>query len=101
MSKKQPISPRKSPKQSRSRTLVDSAVEAAARILSKLGYDGASTNRVAEAAGISIGSLYQYFPNKDSLMGAVIDQQLANYTKKLEDEFARLSDLSPVKGIEI
>jgi len=101
MSRKVPISPRKSPKQSRSRTLVDSAVEAAARVLSKLGYDAASTNRVAEAAGISIGSLYQYFPNKDALMAAVIDRQLADYTTKLEQEFARLPGLSPVRGIEI
>ncbi|PRC61647.1 TetR family transcriptional regulator, partial [Mycobacterium sp. ITM-2017-0098] len=38
------------------------------------GYDGASTNRIAEAAGISPGSLYQYFPNKDAIVEAVIDR---------------------------
>jgi AcrR family transcriptional regulator len=101
MTKKQPISPRKSPKQSRSRSLVESAVEAAARVLSRFGYDAASTNRVAETAGISIGSLYQYFPNKDALIGAVIDKQIENYTKNLEADFAKVPDLSPMKGIEM
>jgi AcrR family transcriptional regulator len=101
MAKKVPISPRKNPKQSRSRSLVDSAVEAAARVLSRLGYDATSTNRVAETAGISIGSLYQYFPNKDALIGAVIDRQLDNYMRKLEEDFAGIPNLSPIQGIEI
>ncbi len=64
--------PRKIPKQVRSLATVASIVEAAARILEKHGHEGFSTNRVADLAGVSVGSLYQYFPRKDALLGALI-----------------------------
>jgi AcrR family transcriptional regulator len=101
MTKKPAISPRKRPKQTRSQSLVDSALEAAARILSSLGYDAASTNRVAETAGISIGSLYQYFPNKDALIGAVIDRTIEEFMKRLEKDFEGHAELSVEQGIEV
>jgi AcrR family transcriptional regulator len=100
MTRKTPVSPRKNPKQQRSRSLVDSAVEAAARILSRMGYEGATTNRVAETAGISIGSLYQYFPNRDALIGAVIDRHLDKFMRQTEKDFEDFPDLSPEQGIE-
>jgi len=66
--------PRKTASQERSRATVDALVEATARILVREGFDKASTNRIAEAAGVSIGSLYQYFPTKEALVAAVIDR---------------------------
>ncbi|MBR8500820.1 TetR/AcrR family transcriptional regulator, partial [Burkholderia cenocepacia] len=57
-----PLSPRKAPRQRRSVATVDAIVEAAARILERDGFDGYTTNAVAALAGVSIGSLYQYFP---------------------------------------
>jgi AcrR family transcriptional regulator len=66
--------PRKLASQERSRLTVDALLEATARILMKDGYDRASTNRIADAAGVSIGSLYQYFPSKEPLVAAVIDR---------------------------
>ncbi len=60
--------PRRMPKQSRSRALVDEIVYAAAQVLIEDGYDKATTNKIAERAGVSVGSLYQYFPNKESLI---------------------------------
>jgi AcrR family transcriptional regulator len=65
------IKPRKKPMQERSRFMVDTILEAAARVLIERGYAGINTNLVAEVAGVSIGSLYQYFPNKDSLIAAI------------------------------
>ncbi len=65
---------RKVPRQQRSREMVRRIVDAGQRVLIAHGYDGASTNRVAEEAGISPGSLYQYFPNKDAVIGAVIER---------------------------
>lgn len=73
MAAKARTNPRKSASQQRSRLTVDALLEATARILVKEGYDRASTNRIAEVAGASIGSLYQYFPNKEALVAAVID----------------------------
>jgi AcrR family transcriptional regulator len=64
--------PRKAPKQARSLETVKVIVEAAARVLEQTGLDGFSTNAVAERAGVSIGSLYQYFPRKEALIGALI-----------------------------
>jgi AcrR family transcriptional regulator len=64
--------PRKAPKQARSLETVKIIVEAAARILEERGHDGFSTNAVADRAGVSIGSLYQYFPSKDALIGALV-----------------------------
>jgi AcrR family transcriptional regulator len=53
---------------------VDALIEATARILIKEGYDRASTNKIATKAGVSIGSLYQYFPSKEALVAAVIER---------------------------
>ena len=59
---------RKKPKQKRSKLMVDNILEASIRVLKQHPYQKFTTNRVAEAAGISIGSLYQYFPNKQSIL---------------------------------
>ncbi len=67
-------SPRKTASQARSRATVDALIEATARILVRESFDGASTNRIAAEAGVSIGSLYQYFPSKEALVAAVIDR---------------------------
>src|SRR5580658_582762 len=62
---------RKRPQQARSRATIDAILDAAAHILGERGWAGLTTNAVAEAAGVSIGSLYQYFPNKLALIEAV------------------------------
>ncbi len=60
---------RKHPKQQRSVATVTAILDAAARILTESGYATASTNRIAERAGVSIGSLYEYFPGKEAIFG--------------------------------
>lgn len=74
MARKPLTKPRKNASQERSRATVDTLVEATARILVKEGFDNASTNRIAEVAGVSVGSLYQYFPSKEALVIAVIER---------------------------
>jgi AcrR family transcriptional regulator len=66
-----PSAMRKGPRQARSRATIDAILDASARILGERGWLGLTTNDVAEAAGVSIGSLYQYFPNKLALIEAV------------------------------
>ena len=74
MARKPAIKPRKHASQERSRATVAALVEATARILVSEGFDKASTNRIAEVAGVSVGSLYQYFPSKEALVAAVIER---------------------------
>ncbi|MGR3761854.1 TetR/AcrR family transcriptional regulator [Roseobacteraceae bacterium NS-SX3] len=64
--------PRKQASQARSRATQEAIVEAAARILEALGSAGLTTNAIAARAGVSIGSLYQYFPNKEAVLAAVL-----------------------------
>lgn len=66
-----PAKPRRAPKQARSKATVDAILDATARVLTELGYARASTNRIAETAGVSIGSLYQFFPGKEALVTAL------------------------------
>ena len=74
---RQRLKPRKQPLQARAAETVAAIVEAAARILERHGIQGYTTNAVAERAGVSIGSLYQYFPNKDALTAALIERETA------------------------
>lgn len=67
---------RKVPVQVRSRRTVDVILSAAARIFETRGYAGTTTNHIAEAASVSIGTLYQYFPNKDALLVALEEAHL-------------------------
>jgi AcrR family transcriptional regulator len=76
MARKLQTNPRKVASQERSRLTVDALLEATARVLIKEGYDRASTNKIAAVAGVSIGSLYQYFPSKEALVAAVMDRHM-------------------------
>jgi AcrR family transcriptional regulator len=84
--------PRKNPRQQRSVATVDALLEATARILVRQGYDRASTNRIAEAAGVSVGSLYQYFPSKEALVAALIDHHITSMTRLLEAKALELAE---------
>jgi AcrR family transcriptional regulator len=85
------LEPRKLPKQARSGATVGAILEAAAQIFERHGYAAGTTNRIAERAGVSIGSLYQYFPNKDAILLALVHQHLAEGTTALGPHLERLS----------
>jgi AcrR family transcriptional regulator len=72
MARKSRLNARKQPLQKRSQVTVAVILEAAARILEERGLEGYNTNAIAERGGISVGSVYQYFPNKDALTLALI-----------------------------
>jgi AcrR family transcriptional regulator len=89
--------PRKQASQERSRATVDALVEATARILVREGFDKASTNRIADVAGVSVGSLYQYFPGKEALVVAVIERHQQEIAQTVQGELADVLD-QPVEA---
>ncbi len=86
--KKVPLSPRKQPSQQRSTKLVEAILEAAVRVLSRDGAGGFNTVRVAERAGVSVGSLYQYFPNKQAILFRLQEDEWQQTTHLLHTIFA-------------
>lgn len=96
------MSTRRTPVQDRSIATFEAIVEAAAQTFERLGYDRATTNRVAERAGVSIGSLYQYFPNKDALLLALIEDHLDDAATRLRPVLGGLlADPPPIsEGID-
>ncbi len=100
MKRKARINPRKLPTQERSKQLVDSLLSATAKILVRLGYEGLSTNRVAEEAGVSVGSLYQYFPNKESLVAALIQRWSDGVMETLADHYLEVRHESIETAVE-
>jgi AcrR family transcriptional regulator len=91
--------PRKRPRQDRSRVTVDLILEATARVLLKHGFDGLTTNAVAEAAGVSIGSLYQYFPNKEALVAALIERHIEEMNALVLSELTRVAQLPMAQAV--
>jgi AcrR family transcriptional regulator len=67
--------PRKLPRQARSRASFEAIVEACARLLPEHGYAALSTNQIAERAGVGIGTLYEFFPNKESIVALLIERR--------------------------
>ena len=78
------IRPRKQPRQARAAVMVETILEAAARVLGDRSLAAFNTNRVAEVAGVSVGSVYQYFPNKSALVAALIERAQAALADAVE-----------------
>jgi AcrR family transcriptional regulator len=82
------VKPRKAPQQTRAKVTTDAIVEASTQLLLERGYDRFTTARAAERAGVSVGSLYQYFPNKAALAAAVIDRACEDFILALDEALA-------------
>ena len=78
------LEPRKSPVQARSAASVDAILEATIQVLLHVGKERLTTTRVALRAGVSVGTLYQYFPNKSALLQAALRRHLAEVTDAVE-----------------
>jgi AcrR family transcriptional regulator len=83
-------SPRKAPRQERSRRTVERILDAAAHVFHEQRYTAATTNDIADEAEVSIGSLYQYFPNKDALLVALTRRHIESATAGLTDLLGQL-----------
>ena len=84
---------RKKQKQDRSAVTVEALIQATARILERDGREALTTNRIAQVAGVSVGSLYQYFPNKESLLAEVKRRFDLDFTLRMTKQLGRFVQL--------
>ena len=89
--------PRRRPQQERSRLTVEAILEAAAQVLERDGYDALTTTRVADRAGVSVGTLYQYFPDKAAVVAGLVEDRLGAEVRALRAAFADAQGL-PLPG---
>jgi AcrR family transcriptional regulator len=94
-----PTNPRKSATQKRSQATVEALLDATARVLTTVGYDRASTNRIAATAGVSVGSLYQYFPNKEALVAALVARHNREMLDLLREALKEVASLDLATAI--
>lgn len=79
------LEPRKAPVQRRSRETVELILGAAAQVFEAHGYAAGTTNRIAERAGVSIGTLYQYYPSKEAIAVSLLERHVAETTRRLKE----------------
>ncbi len=89
---------RKIPTQPRAAATIDAIIEAAAQVLRKDGEEALTTAKIAARAGVSIGSIYQYFPNKDAILLALIRRERELIAAEVA---ARIADINPQSGEEV
>lgn len=90
---------KKTPTQGRSRQTVDALVEATARTIAERGWPATTTNHVAAKAGVSVGSLYQYFESREDLLAALIERERARLMRRLDEAVPGLIGVGPRTGI--
>jgi AcrR family transcriptional regulator len=91
-------SPRRQPRQSRSRDMVDAILDGALRAYT-MASEQPSTNRIAELAGVSIGSLYQYFPGRTAIVAALVRRRVRQINERLLEVVEQSSQLSLEEGV--
>ena len=91
--------PRKLPHQGRAKATVEAIMTATAQVLVEHGYEGATTARVAERAGVSVGSLYQYYPNKEALVASLVEHHADEIVHVMEAALTDPPSLSLDEGL--
>jgi AcrR family transcriptional regulator len=92
MSESPAVIPRKRPKQARARATIEAILAAAAQILVRNGIEAATTNHIAERAGVSVGTLYQYFPSKEAVIFALVERHIQKMQRQLEEMIVERGD---------
>jgi AcrR family transcriptional regulator len=96
------LEPRKVPRQARSRAQVEALLDAAAHLLREGGYPALTTNHIAERAGVSIGSLYQFFPGKEAVVAALVERTARRQVEAVVNDLpASLAQGTPEAALEL
>lgn len=98
MSSQPVVKMRKSPRQARAGATIEAIIEAAAQLLQQEGEEGLTTAKIADRAGVSIGSLYQYFPNKEAVLLALVRRERDLIGERVA---RKIAEIEPKSGEEI
>jgi len=93
--------PKKYPRQARSKASFDAIVEGAAQLLIAGPYDTLTTNHIAERAGVSIGTLYEFFPNKESIVAVLAERRMRRLAENMQAALPRTVGLGSLKSAEL
>jgi AcrR family transcriptional regulator len=93
--------PRKLPRQARSRASFEAILGGCARVLERGGYESLTTNRVAEAAGVGIGTLYDFFPNREAIVVALAEQKLERLAGEVKEGLAAADGLDAREALDL
>ena len=93
--------PRKLPRQARSRVSFDAVLGGCARVLERGGYEALTTNAVAAAAGVGIGTLYDFFPNRDAVLLALAEQRLARLQDEVRAGLEEATELDSQQALDV
>ena len=92
------VEPRKTPKQLRAKQTVDRIIQAATDLIVDNGMDNLSTNKIAAAANVNISSIYQYFPNKEAIITAIIENNTYKMIEVMDAALEEMTDL-PIREV--
>jgi len=92
-----PVTPRRQPTQARSRERVERILDATAAIVDDRGLDAVTTNAIAEQAGLPVGTLYQFFPNREAVLHALLERQIAALDARFAPLLGPAADNVPVE----
>ena len=89
------FTPKKLPKQARSRASFDAIIEASAQLLRGGTYEVLTTNHIAERAGVSIGTLYEFFPNKEAIIAQLAERRMKALGHVMQSALGSAAGLGP------
>lgn len=90
---------RKRPRQERSRLTVEAILDAAVQVFARRGYAAGTTTRIADRAGVSVGSLYQYFPDKDAILVALAERHIQQSHDMVSAVLDEVSEAMPLREV--
>lgn len=94
------LEPRKTPRQARARATVAAIVDACAQLLAAGSYDALTTNSIAERAGVSVGTLYEYFPNRESIVAALTANSCQRLVERMTYAVTEVGGMTEFQAVE-
>jgi AcrR family transcriptional regulator len=94
------LGPRRTPRQARARATFSAIVDACAQLMGSGGYDALTTNAISERAGVSVGTLYEYFPNREAIVAALTTEACGRLVERMTRAVGETDGMTRLQGAE-